>query len=241
MPHVSRNATGSTVDHPPTLPPQSRAWGWIRLGLLAMPFLGLAMVFLAPWLFPGPPIGHFSVTPPNPSAVGDRLVGPVLYTLDARTSEQWTFLDFSRGSVVEVPHQFGVDWDLTFQRHKILANGGATNPQGKGAILNLGAVTFDDVREAPSDGYVEDSIAAITPDTITTENLAIKAWYDYNFLTHLLRPKPNVYVVRTADGKYAKLRIVSYYCDGGQASGCFTIEYVYQGNGSRRFTAASKP
>jgi heme-binding HmuY-like protein len=240
MLHVSRDATGSTVDHPPTLPPQSRTWGWIRLGLLAVPFLGLAMVFLAPWLFPGPLIGHFTVTPPNPSAVGDWLVGPVLYTLDARTPEQWTFIDFSRGSVVEVPHQFGVDWDLAFQRHKILANGGATNPKGRGAILNLGAVAFDDVREAPSDGYIEDTIAAITPDTITTENLAIKAWYDYNFLTHLLRPKPNVYVILTADGKYAKLRIVSYYCDGGQASGCFTIEYVYQGDGSRSFVRAAE-
>jgi hypothetical protein len=166
--------------------------------------------------------------------VGHRLVGPVLYTLEARAAELWTFFDFSRGSVVEVPHQFGVDWDLAFQRHKILANGGATNPKGRGAILNLGQVAFDEVREVPVEGYVEDTIAAINPEAISTENLAIKAWYHYNFLTHVLRPKANIYAIRTADGKYAKLRIVSYYCDGGQASGCFTIEYVYQGDGSRR-------
>jgi HmuY protein len=208
--------------------------------MLALPCLGLALVFLAPWLFPGPPVGNFTITPPNPAEVGDRLVGPVLYTLEARASEQWTFVDFSRGSVVEVPHQFGVDWDLAFQRHKILANGGATNPKGRGAILNLGEVAFDEVIEAPADGYVEDTIASINPDTITTENLAIKAWYHYNFLTHLLRPKPNVYIIRTADGKYAKMRIISYYCDGGQASGCFTIEYVYQGDGSRRFVGAAR-
>jgi hypothetical protein len=167
--------------------------------------------------------------------VGNRLVGPVLYTLEARAVEQWTYFDFSRGSAVEVPHQFGVDWDIAFQRHKVLANGGATNPKGMGAVLNLGQVPFDEVLEAPSEGYVEDSIASINPEAITTENLAIKAWYHYNFLTHVLRPQPNLYVIRTADGKYAKLRIVSYYCDGGQASGCFTIEYVYQGDGSRRF------
>jgi hypothetical protein len=167
--------------------------------------------------------------------VGERLVGPILYTLDARASEQWTFFDFSRGSVVEVPHQFGVDWDLAFQRHKILANGGATNPKGRGAILNLGEVAFDEVIEAPVEGYVEDTIASINPERITTENLAIKAWYHYNFLTHVLQPKANVYAIRTADGKYTKMRLVSYYCDGGQASGCFTIEYVYQGDGSRRF------
>jgi hypothetical protein len=230
-----RDATGSMNERPPALPLRSRVRRWIRLALLALPFLGLAAVFFAPWLFPGPPVGNFIVTPPNPMDVGEGLVGPVFYTLDARAAEQWTYFDFSRGSAVEVPHQFGVDWDLAFQRHKILANGGATNPKGRAAILNLGQVAFDEVREAPAEGYVEDSIASINPEAITTENLAIKAWYHYNFLTHVLRPKPNVYAIRTADGKYAKLHIVSYYCDGGQASGCFTIEYVYQGDGSRRF------
>jgi hypothetical protein len=232
---TDEGAVGSTVGRLPMPPTRSRAWRWIRRILLAVPFLGLATVFFAPWLFPGPPVGNFTVTPPNPTDVGDRRVGPVLYTLEARAAEQWTFFDFSRGSVVEVPHQFGVDWDLAFQRHKILANGGATNPKGRGAILNLGEVAFDEVIEAPSEGYIDDTIASINPEAISTENLAIKAWYHYNFLTHVLRPKPNVYAVRMADGKYAKLRIVSYYCDGGQASGCFTIEYVYQGDGSRRF------
>jgi hypothetical protein len=193
------------------------------------------MLFLAPWLFPGPPVGHFTVTAPNPVEVGDRLVGPVLYTLEARAAEEWTFFDLSRGSVVEVPHQFGLDWDLAFQRHTIRTNGGATNPKGRGGILNLGDVAFDEVFEAPAEGYVGDTIASINPQEIVTENLAVKAWYHYNFLTHVLRPKANVYVLRTADGKYAKMRLVSYYCEGGQASGCFTFEYVYQGDGSRRF------
>ena len=230
-----QEATGSTISRPPALPLHLRVRRWIRLALLALPFLGLAAVFLAPWLFPGPPVGNFTVTPPHPVDVGNRLTGPEFYTLDARAAEQWTYFDFSQGAAVEVPHQFGVDWDLAFQRHKVLANGGATNPKGRGAILNLGQVPFDEIHTAPAEGYVEDSIAAINPEAISTENLAMKAWYHYNFLTHVLHPKSNVYAIRTADGKYAKLRLVSYYCDGGQASGCFTIEYVYQGDGSRHF------
>jgi hypothetical protein len=235
MSPISQDTTGSTVDRPPALPLWSRVRRWLRRGLLALPFLGLIIFLAAPWLFPGAPVGNFVVTPPDPMEAGDRLVGPLLYTLNARASDQWAFFDFSRGSVVDVPHQFSVEWDLAFQRHKMLANGGATNPKGRAAILNLGEVAFNEVTEAPADGYVEDTIASIAPDTIITENLAIKAWYHYSFLTHLLRPKANVYVIRTADGKYAKIRLVSYYCDGGQASGCFTVEYVYQGNGSRRF------
>jgi heme-binding HmuY-like protein len=239
--HVTSNADGqldgaeSTLSRPSVLPPHPWRRRSIRLVLLALPFLGLAVISLAPWLFPGPPVGNFTVTAPNPVEVGHRLVGPVFYTLDARDSEQWAFFDFSRSSVVKEPHRFGVDWDLGFQRHKILANGGATNPKGRGAIRDLGQVRFEEVREAPAEGYVEDSIASINPQAITTENLAMKAWYHYNFLTHVLRPKPKIYAIRTADGKYAKLRLVSYYCDGGQASGCFTIEYVYQGDGSRQF------
>ena len=143
-----------TISCSPAPPLHSRVRRWIRLTLLALPFLGLAAVFFAPWLFPGPPVGNFTVTPPNPVDVGNRLVGPELYTLEARAAEQWTFFDFSRGSAVGVPHQFGVDWDLAFQRHKVLANGGATNPKGMGAILNLCHVPFDDVIEAPAEGYV---------------------------------------------------------------------------------------
>jgi hypothetical protein len=222
-----------------TSPPEARPRvPWRRVlkgGLLAVPFLGLTLLLLAPWLFPGPPVGHFSATPPRPIAVGERLVGPVLYTLDARAAETWTFFTFSQGSVVEVPHQFGLDWDLAFQRHKIIVNGGATNPKGQGGLLNLGQVPFEEVIEAPANGYIEDTIASISPAGIITENLAIKAWYHYSMLTHLLHPKPNTYIIRTADGKYARMRLVSYYCDGGEASGCFTFEYVYQGNGSRRF------
>jgi hypothetical protein len=235
MSQTDQDAKGSTVDLPGALASSSPARRVLRLVLLTLPFLGLVMFLGAPWLFPGPPVGHYVATPADPQEVGERLVGPAFYTLDARASDQWTFFDFSRGSVVEVPHQFGVDWDLAFQRHKMLVNGGATNPKGQGGILNLGEAPFEAISDAPADGYVEDTIATINPDTIVTENLAIKTWYHYNFLTHLLLPKPNVYVIRTADGKYAKMRIVSYYCDGGHASGCFTIEYVYQGDGGRRF------
>ena len=63
-------------------------------------------------------------------------------------------------------------------------------------------------------------------------NPALERWYDYGFTSHLLTPKPGVYAVRTAEGDYAALRFLSYYCPGARA-GCVTFEYVYQGDGSR--------
>ncbi len=38
--------------------------------------------------------------------------------------------------------------------------------------------------------------------------------------------------VRTADGRFAKVQILGYYCSGPRA-GCLTFRYVYQGDGSR--------
>ena len=129
----------STLERPLRLPPRSRVWRWIRLALLGCPSWGLRRS--------SSHHGCFLVlqwgTSPSPRRVPRRWAigwsAQSVYTLEARAAEQWTFFDFSRGSVVDVPHQFGVAWDLAFQRHKILANGGATNPKGRGAILNLGA------------------------------------------------------------------------------------------------------
>ena len=49
----------------------------------------------------------------------------------------------------------------------------------------------------------------------------------------MLAPKREIYVIRTQEGKYAKMRMLSYYCTGNMA-GCMTFEYVYQGDGSKR-------
>lgn len=37
--------------------------------------------------------------------------------------------------------------------------------------------------------------------------------------------------MRTADGRYAKLEMVGYYCPGARP-GCPTFRYVYQGDGT---------
>jgi hypothetical protein len=61
-------------------------------------------------------------------------------------------------------------------------------------------------------------------------NAAIERWYDYSWTSHVLRPRPRVWAVRTADGRHAKLEILSYYCPGA-TPGCPTFRYVYAGGG----------
>ena len=165
-------------------------------------------------------------TQPRSHDVGDSLVGPVRYTIDASSPDQWRYFDFSRGS--EVSRADPLSWDLAFRRFHIIANGGS-GFAGRAGIVDLGVVAFDSVREAPLAGYVQ------TATGRDTTNAAIARWYDYGLTSHVLKPKPHVWVVRTADGRYARLRIVSYYCPGARA-GCITFNYVYQGSGSRAFT-----
>lgn len=169
-------------------------------------------------------------TPPTdaaPQDVGDALVGPVRFTVDASSPDRWVFFDFSTGAVVHAPAP--LDWDIAFQRFRIIANGGP-GFAGNGAIADLGAIVFDGVTAAPDSGWVESQARS------DSTNAAIARWYSYGFTSHLLRPKPNTYAIRTADGRYAKLRVVNYYCPGA-TPGCLTFEYVYQGDGSPVFAA----
>ncbi len=154
---------------------------------------------------------------PGRGTVGDSLVGPSTYTLDASAGDAWRRFDFARNAVVD-----SGPWDIAFRRHHVIAAPGA-------GVADLGAVPFDSVRDVPAAGYAP---TAFGRDTV---NPGVGRWYAYSMLSHLLTSKRHVYAVRSADGRYAKLEILAYYCrDVGAA--CYTIRYAFQGDGSRRVT-----
>jgi hypothetical protein len=160
----------------------------------------------------------FAPTPPAPQEAPAGLVGPVLYTVDATAPETWRHFSLRLGSVVETagsPH-----WDLGFRRYAIIAGPGA-------GILDLGQKRFEEVITVPSGGYQANEGAA------DPRNPAIAGWYEYGFFSHVLTPKRRVWAVRTADGRYAKLAMIGYYCQGAQP-GCVTFRYAFQGDGSTR-------
>jgi hypothetical protein len=170
-----------------------------------------------------PSVAMFSPTAPAPRDVGRARVGPAVLTVDATDPEKWRYFSFAMGSVVDDAQR----WDLAFRRYQILANGGPQYP-GKGGIRDLGDVRFDQVNAVPDTGY------AVTENAPDPKNPAIAGWYRYGFFSHVLKPKPHVWAVRTADGRYAKIEIVSYYCPQGRP-GCVTFRYVFQGDGTTGF------
>jgi hypothetical protein len=168
---------------------------------------------------PVPP--SFEPTPVQSRPVGPGLAGPELVTIDATDSRRWQFFSFAQRSVV--PHPGPRDWDLAFRRFQVIVNGGA-GFAGDGGALDLGDLDFDDVLAVPVSGYIG------TTARSDSTNPAIARWYRYSFTSHLLTPRPRVYAIRTADGRYAKLEFVGYSCPGAEP-GCVTLRYTYQGGG----------
>ena len=189
-----------------------------RPPILVLALAGAFLLLVAALLigsFTTPDFPPYAVTVPEPVRVGDSLVGPRTYTLDASAGDAWRRFHFASNAVVD-----SGPWDIAFRRHHVIAAPGA-------GIADLGVVAFDSMREVPAEGY------AATEFQHDTVNPGVGKWYAYSMLSHLLTPKGHVYAVRTVDGRYAKLEVLAYYCrDVGAA--CYTVRYAFQGNRSRR-------
>lgn len=192
-----------------------------RVAAVIVAFMAVVAVGLVGASLGAPDVTTYAPTPRDPVEVGDDRVGPQVMTIDASSPDQWRYFDFSRGSVVENPGP--LEWDIAFRRFRIMTNGGAGFP-GQAGVSPLGEVAFDSIVATPTEGYVDSEHAA---DSV---NPTLERWYRYSFTSHLLMPKQIVYAVRTADGRYAKIEIIGYYCDGARP-GCVTFRYVYAGGG----------
>jgi hypothetical protein len=169
-----------------------------------------------------------------------------LLKVDAQSKEQWTLVDFSSKKTFHISdpekkEQLNEqDWDLGFQRTKIISNGGVTNPQGVVAIANLGPVEFDSVVRIPEGNFAPD-----VRSWGNVNNPSIVDWYLYRTRTHNIESKRNVYVVKTGDG-YLKLKILNYYCQRAESTcrsmmctraeaACLTVEYRHIKPGEQAF------
>ncbi|MCX7798101.1 MAG: HmuY family protein [Melioribacter sp.] len=147
-----------------------------------------------------------------------------------------TYFRFSDSTIVTGEDTLTNKWDIAFRKTTIYTNSGVKGP-GKGGAIVLTNTDFYELSEAPAEGYkIEENN---TPAIPTGSG---KGWYNYNSQTHIITPIPGVVlVIRTAEGKYAKMQIISYYKGAPEnpsatnISGYYTFKYVYQKNGSRRF------
>lgn len=161
----------------------------------------------------------------------------------AQSYTEWTYFSFEKGEVIKVDQdKYNEDttWDMGFLRFNIRTNGGMSG-KGKGGALATDMKKFDQVPSMPKGEFVEDTeievmaSGGMPPKYVTTTgNTAFKvgenqgwAWYD--FKNGVWSINNNVFIIRTANGEFAKV-IMKSFLDDSDKSGYVTFEYVYPFN-----------
>ena len=151
-------------------------------------------------------------------------------------SGEFTKFDFSSGSVTISE----TDWDIGFRGTSIIVNGGVSlgtvdEPARTGnAAAYVASGTLASVVQVDTNLFVQDS-----SNGYAIASGSGNGWYTYSGPpTYLITPTPGkILVFKTADGKYAKVEILSYYKDSPPTPDYrfsegryFTFNYVYQPN-----------
>jgi hypothetical protein len=166
--------------------------------------------------------GNTGDAPAQTGKVRTTRGGDATYTtvVDSTSATDWAHADFETGGEVAST----APWDLRFQRFHISTNGGVSGTGG----VQVAAVTgtaFAAVTAAPATGFITDTADGNgdgLPDYAFDQG---DSWYSYDDASHLLTPRPIVWVLKTAGGSTLKLEIVKYYDDAG-TSGWFTVHWA---------------
>ncbi len=165
---------------------------------------GIAMIWLV-----GASLSTRAVPTYTPRSRSQTDATPALdtVTIDARDPDRWQFFAFAAGALVP-PDTAG--WDIAIRRFHIMVAGEA---------VGIDSIAFEALRAPPSAGY---QATSFDRDTV---NRAIARWYRYSMFSHLLRPRRQIYVIRSRLGVVTKLEFLSYYCPGPEP-GCVTFRYA---------------
>ena len=156
------------------------------------------------------------------------------------------YFNLTTGTTVPATDSATTKWDIAFKTTTIKVNSGTSGPAT--ASAQIVAAGFDDLTEAPADGYATDGAAGFAIPSGSGSG-----WYNYTGAAtsgpqHAILPiAGKSIVVKTANGKYAKIQIVSYYKGNPNTStaefadltkrplgGYYTIRYMIQADGSRK-------
>jgi len=177
-----------------------------------------------------------------------------LFVHDCSSYTQWHFFSFAEGKIIgscdardslsNEAWRKRIDWDLAFHRQNVKSNGGISGV-GLGGILEYkqDRFNFNAILEAPESGYQTDIADSVVYDMSGMMEGKIGYAYtgvcqvtkDWAVLTDMMNGvwtiAQKAFIVRTGDGKYAKIFLKKFKSDTG-VSGTITMQYVYQADGS---------
>ncbi|SEL36410.1 HmuY protein [Aquimarina amphilecti] len=151
-------------------------------------------------------------------------------------SGDFTLFDLDTGAITTNTD----DWDIAFRATTIIINGGISQgttdePSRIGdAAAYIATGTMADITSADTSLFVQDAA-----DALAIPSGSDNGWYNYSGSPlFLITPLPGkILVIKTTEGKYAKIEILSYYKDAPTSPDAFvnegryfTFNYVYQPN-----------
>lgn len=167
-------------------------------------------------------------------------------TLNATAYDKWVYFSFDSSRVVAVDNYLTSDkWDIAFHRYDVRVNCG-TSGIGMGGTYNAGKVDFNSATTAPESGYSLNDTIKIYEVNPMQHNTAIEKkvpgdtllakWIKkvYGANGPVYSYSDNIYIIKTAKGKYVKFWLKNY-CNEKGDYGYVTMKYAYQTYGSRNF------
>lgn len=168
-------------------------------------------------------------------------------TIETKDYTLWHYFSFENGIVGtgsadpedadDAEWKQRTDWDLAFHRTNVRTNSGASGI-GEGGMLEASETDFDKVLAAPATGYTVDgtiqiSLTAAMPPVMVDSpgNEVCDGWATYDHSEGAWVFAEKIFIIKTADGKYAKIWLKSFL-DDEDSSGTVTMEYSYQADGS---------
>ena len=128
----------------------------------------------------------------------------VIKDLNANT-KSYIYFSLSSGKEVAATDAKTTKWDLGFSKTTIAVNSGTSGPGQAGAQVI--EKPFDQITEAPKEGYKTDGESGNA-----IAGGSGNSWYKYDMSVHAIMPiVGRTILVKTAEGKFAKLEIISYY------------------------------
>lgn len=163
------------------------------------------------------------------------------FEINSTSSTTWKYFSFAKNDTVRIADPLNsTEWDLAFQRYRIKTNGGKSG-SGLGSVANSyqkGQSGFDALKNVPDTATfaTDESISIAVQQGYATYivNPEIYTWFKIETaaMGTQIVPTDYIYVVKTSDGKYAKVWLKSYY-SAINASGYVTFQYKYQADGSK--------
>jgi hypothetical protein len=159
------------------------------------------------------PLDPSTIVPTGPVTTVARGDGSLYTVIDGSSRTEWVHVDFDTGAQTAAAGP----WDLRVRRFHLSANGGVSGPGGV-AVAAIADHGLDDDVTAAAAGAAWITDAADGPDPDADPDYAFSqagGWYDYDPTTHVLTPRPMVWLVRTTASVTLKVVIERYYDAAG--------------------------